>query len=98
MKAIAIVGAVAMVFTFAGNSWAYDGGTKAVIAMTSPPRGIAEYSPIFVVPHDQLTPTKPIVQLLRRMPEPTLSVERIREEKWSPSTGTKAVVLFQRGR
>ena len=96
MKTVAIVGAVVMVFAFAGNAWAYDGGTKAVIAMTNPPRGIAEYSPILVVPHDQLTPTKPIVQLLRRIPEPTLSVERIREEKWGPSTGTKAVVLFQR--
>ena len=96
MKAIAIVGAVAMAFAFVGNGWAYEGGTKAVAVMTHPERARAEAGPLFVIPYNELSPGKAITRLLHRVPQPTLSIERIREEKMGPSTGTKTVVLFQK--
>ncbi len=77
---------------------AYEGGTKAVAAMNQPHRAESQPGPLLLVPHNALTPSKPVLRLLNRFPEPTLSVERIREEKQGPSLGTKRVVLFQKKR
>ena len=97
MKTIAIVGILMIaVFGFEGSARAFEGGTKAIVAMTNPEMGGAQYGPLVVVAHHELAPSKPVTGLLRRVPEPTLSIERIREEKPGRSTGTKAIVLFQK--
>ncbi len=81
-----------------GNLWAYEGGTKAVAAMGTPAKGEGQWGPIFVVPGHEMSPGKLIERYLRWIPEPTLGVERLREEKPGRSLGTKETVLFQRER
>lgn len=76
---------------------AYEGSTKFVATMTHPGEKPASFSPILLVSSSEMTPSKPILRLLNRIPEPTLSVERMRVEKFSPSLGTKAVIRFQEG-
>jgi hypothetical protein len=87
-----------LIFGLGITAAAYEGGTKTVATMTHPEKGEVQFGPIVVIPHDALTPSKLVTGLLRRLPEPTLSVERIRLEKPGQSLGTKAVVLFQRER
>jgi len=82
---------------FLANAFAYEGGTKFVATMTHPGEKPASFGPILVVPSSEMTPSKPILKLLNRIPEPTLSVERMRVEKLGPSLGTKALVRFQEG-
>lgn len=83
---------------FGAVAFGYEGGTKVVAAMTHPERGAVEAGPILLTPHNEMTPTKSFQELLRRVPEPTLSIERIRTEKPGKTSGTKAVVLFQEKR
>jgi len=85
-----------MLFAVAVNGFAYDGGTKLVATMTQPDPGEVQFGPIWVVPSHELSPSKTVQTLLYRVPEPTLSIERIREEKPGRTSGTKAVVLFQK--
>jgi len=89
---------VILIVGFQGYAFGYEGGTKVVATMTHPERGAVEAGPILLTPHDQMTPTKSFQELLRRVPEPTLSAERIRTEKPGRTSGTKAVVLFQEKR
>ena len=81
---------------FGVSAFGYEGGTKVVATMTHLERGAVEAGPVLLVPHDELAPTKAVQEFLRRVPEPTLSVERIRTEILGTTSGTKAVVLFQR--
>ena len=99
MKNVAVLTAVALVgFGMAGNAFGYDGASKMVVSMARPePIKIASGSAP-VLSYDLWRGSKPVLQLLQRVPKPTLTAERIREELPGPSTGTKAVVLFQRGR
>lgn len=99
MKKVAAV-TLALLFAlgFAGNVFAYEGGTKIVAAMNQPERGEAQFAPLILVPHDSLTPSKAVVRLLHRIPEPTLAPERIREEVPGRSLGTKGPVRFQKER
>lgn len=97
-KAAAVTLALLFALGFAGNAFAYEGGTKMVAAMNQPERGEPQFSPILLVPHESLTPSKPVLRLLHRIPEPTLSAERIREEVPGRSLGTKGVVRFQKER
>lgn len=87
-----------LIFGFGITAAAYEGGTKTVATMTHPEKGEVSFSPLVVIPHDALMPSKAVTQLVHRLPQPTLSVERIREERPGQSLGTKAVVLFQKGR
>lgn len=99
MKTRVVMGIVLMsTFALGVNALAYEGGSKMVAAFAHPEKGEAEFGPLSVVPSEVLTPGKPIVQMLHRLPQPTLSVERIREERPGRSLGTKAVVLFQSAR
>lgn len=99
MKTLTFLATFMFVFlAVTGNAFSYEGGTKALVVMTHPEKGEADFSPLLVIPHDELTPSKPVQRLLRQIPEPTLSLERIREEIPGPSLGTKAVVLFQKRR
>ena len=99
MKAIAIVGMLMIViFGLVGNSLAFEGGTKAIVAMNQTTTGEAQFSPLVLAGPHEFTPSKPVLQLLRRMFEPTVTGERIRQGKPGRSTGTKAVVLFQQER
>lgn len=97
-KATAVAMVAVVVFGFSGNLFAYEGGTKMVAAMNQPERGEAQFAPLILVPYDSLTPSKPVVQLLRRVPEPTLGAGRIREEIPGRSLGTKGPVRFQKER
>ncbi|MBI2167266.1 MAG: hypothetical protein HYU34_03350 [Candidatus Omnitrophica bacterium] len=81
----------------AGNVWALEGATKTVAALAQPEQGRSQPGPILLVSSSQLSPTKPVQAFLWRIPQPTLSAERIREEKPGRSFGTKAAVLFQEG-
>lgn len=83
-----------LILGFGTYAFGYEGGTKVVATMTHPERGAVEAGPVLLIPHDELAPSKMVLQLLRRVPEPTLSVERIRTEKPGTTSGTKAVVLF----
>jgi hypothetical protein len=96
-NAIVLLAIAALALGLAGSAFAYEGGTKLVATMTQPERGEAAYGPITLVPYDSLTGSKPVVEFLRQIPEPTLAVARLREEKPGRSTGTKEVVLFQKG-
>lgn len=97
MKNIALFIAFTLfLFGFGGNVFSYEGGTKLVATMTHPERGEAKFSPLILIPHEELAPSKPVLRLLHRVPEPTLSKARIREEKWGRSLGTKALVRFQK--
>lgn len=96
MKNITWLVALAVILTFAGNAWTYEGGTKLIATMTQPAKGEVQFGPIRVVPSHELSPSKTVQTLLYRVPEPTLSIERIREERPGRTSGTKAVVLFQR--
>lgn len=87
-----------LILGFGATAFGYEGGTKVAATMTHPERGAVEAGPILLTPHDAMTPTKSFQELLRRVPEPTLSVERIRTEIPGQTSGTKAVVLFQRER
>lgn len=84
-----------LILGFGGYGLAYEGATKAVAVMTYPEKGETEFGPILLIPSEEMAPAKPVQQLLRRVPEPTLSIERIRTEKPGTTSGTKAVVLFQ---
>lgn len=95
-KGAAVTIVLLFVLGFAGNAFAYEGGTKMVAAMNQPERGEAQPGPILLVPGTSLTPSKAVVRFLHRIPEPTLAPERIREERWGPSLGTKALVRFQK--
>ena len=82
----------------AGTAWGFEGGTKAVASMNFRPEYRAiEPGPAPVLSYEPWRGSKPVVELLRRFPKPTLSLEKIREETPGASLGTKAVVLFQRG-
>lgn len=91
---IALLGVV----SFAATASAFDGGTKMVVTMIQPEKGQTVAAPIFVSPRDQGMGTKTVAVMLNRFPVPTLSIQRIREEKRAVSLGTKAVVLFQKKR
>lgn len=97
MKNVTIV-AVLTVFAlgFVGDAWAFEGGTKLVTTMIQPARAENEKGPLILVSGDLLAPGKAAAGFMRRAPEPTLSIERIREEKPGRSLGTKTAVLFQR--
>lgn len=97
-KATAVAIVALVVFGFSGNLFAYEGGTKMVAAMNQPERGEPQFSPLLLVPHESLTPSKLIVRFLHRIPEPTLGRERIREEVPGRSLGTKGLVRFQKER
>ena len=98
MKNVALVTAFALfIFGFGVTGFASGEGTKLVATMTHPERGEMIYGPVSIVPYDALTATKPVVAYLRRVPEPTLTAARLREEKPGRSTGTKEPVLFQKG-
>jgi len=84
-----------LVFGFAGSVLAYEGGTKAVATMTHPEEGETQFSPLLLVPSNTLSPSKPVLSLLRRTPQPTFSPTKIREEKAGPSLGTKGIIRFQ---
>jgi len=90
--------AASVILGISATAFSYEGGTKRVVRMALPQRGPADVSAIPAVLSYELTGSKPVVNFLRRIPEPTLSVERIREEKPGASLGTKAVVLFQKER
>ena len=95
MKKIALLTLLTVLtFGLAGTASAYEGGTKMVATMTHPEKGAPEWGPLIVIPHDGLTPGKAFQNLLRRVPTPTLSIERIREEKPGRSLGTKPVTRF----
>jgi hypothetical protein len=98
MRPLALVTAFAL-FTlgFGAAGFAAGEGTKLVATMNQPERGEMISSPIQIVSSDALMPGKPVVAYLRRLPEPTLALTRLREEKPGRSTGTKAIVLFQKG-
>lgn len=99
MKSVTwLLATILIVFGVTVNVFAFEGGTKIVATMTHPQNGETQFAPILLIPHDDLAPSKSVVQFLHRAPKPTLSVERIREEKLGKSFGTKAVVLFQRGK
>ena len=95
---ILLVTLAILILGFGVSAFGYEGGTKVVATMTHWERGAVESGPVLLTPHDELTPTKAVQQLLRRVPEPTLSIERIRTEKLGTTSGTKAVVLFQEKR
>jgi len=99
MKTIAFVGVVlTVIFGLQGFAPAFEGGTKAVASMNFRPEYRAiEPGPAPVLSYEPWRGSKPVVELLRRFPKPTLSLEKIREETPGASLGTKAVVLFQRG-
>lgn len=84
-----------MVFGFQGNVPAYEGGTKMIATMAQPQSGRTGFAPIAVVPQSELGGTKLVVQLLRQMPQPTLSTGQLRDEKSGSSTGTKGIVHFR---
>lgn len=97
MKNIALFTIVILfVFGFAGSLPAYEGGTKAVATMTHPERGESPAGPLLLIPHNELAAGKPFLAFLHRIPSPTLSAERIREEKTGPSLGTKSLIRFQK--
>lgn len=89
-----LVTLVILILGFGTYAFGYEGGTKVVATLTHPERGAVEAGPVLLTPHNELTPGKAVQQLLRRVPEPTLSIERIRTEKPGRTSGTKAVVLF----
>lgn len=96
MKNVNLLAALALlIFGLGVNALASEGGTKLIATVARPEQGQTQFGPIWVVGYDELTPSKPVMQLLRRFPKPTLSIENLREEKGGPSLGTKAVVLFQ---
>lgn len=99
MKAIASVGlATLIVLGGAINLWAYEGATKGVAIMAFRDENHAVSDRTMLVPSDYLRGTKPVANLTHRLPEPSLSTERIREEMPGPTTGTKRIVLFQENR
>lgn len=87
---------ILFIFGFAGSLPAYEGGTKVIATMTHPERGESPSSPLILVPHNDLTAGKPFLAFLHRVPRPTLSAARIREEKAGPSLGTKSLIRFQK--
>ena len=98
-KLIACFVVMIIAIAFTGNAGAYEGETKLIAAMNLTEKGELHQ------PQSALSSlnyeggaTKLVVRFLHRMPAPTLSLERIREEKPGPSVGTKNVVLFQKGR
>ncbi len=95
MKKKALFVVIALGLIFAGNLWAYEGGTKWVAALSHPEKGKVGASALPASSAYGLSGTKLVVQFLYRMPEPTLSLGRIREETLGPSLGTKSIVLFQ---
>lgn len=96
MKTINFAVLVALVsLVSAGNVWALEGATKAVVAAAQPEQGKAQGGPLLLASGTELATAKPVQAFLRRIPQPTLSAERIREEKPGHSFGTKVAVLFQ---
>jgi len=95
MKKKALFVIITLGSIFAGNLWAYEGGTKWVSTFAHPEKGKMGASAFPASTDYRLSGTKLVVQFLHRMPEPTLSMERIREETPGPSLGTKSIVLFQ---
>ena len=82
---------------FASHAFALGEGTKLVaLKAQAPGEESATMGPIQIVPSEALTPSKPVLALLHRMPAPTFSVTGIREEKESSSLGTKSLIHFQR--
>jgi len=95
MKKITLFTALSLfMFGLSGTVLSYEGGTKVVATMTHPEQGKMVRGPIFLVPFEQLAPGKLIEKYLHRIPEPTLSVQRIREEKSGESRGTKMHVRY----
>ena len=97
MKKIALLtlGTLFM-FGLAGNVVGYEGGTKLVATMTHPEEGKMVAGPLTLVPYRELNPGKMIERYLHRLPQPTLSAQRIREERPGPSLGTKGIIRFQK--
>ena len=93
---ILLIALTLLIFGLGINALASEGGTKLIATVTRPEQGQTQFGPIWVVGHDELTASKPVMQFLRHFPKPTLSIENLREEKEGPSLGTKAVVLFQK--
>lgn len=89
-----LTGLGVFVIGFAGSVLAYEGATKAVASIAQAHRGPAQFSPIIVSRADEMAPSKPVVELMQRMPKPTLSGQRLRGETPGPSTATKLVVRF----
>lgn len=80
------------------NGYGYEGGTKMVAAMNRVGEQEMQPGPILIVPASQLAPSKPVLRLLHRIPEPTLSPERIRVEKRpGASRGTKLAQEVMKG-
>lgn len=98
MKTIIVFLTVAFLLGgWGGSTSAYEGGTKFVAAMNQPDRGKIESRQPLISDYGY-GGTKLVVRFLHRMPEPTLSIQRIREEKAGLSLGTKPVVRFQKER
>lgn len=93
-RIVGLTVAALLVGGIGGMAPAYDGGSKMIVTMAMPEKRPAEAGPAPILYYD-MTGSKAVVNFLRRIPEPTLSVERIRLEKPGQTSGTKAVVLFQ---
>lgn len=87
-----VVTLVALIF--GPSVLAYEGATKVVASMNNPEKGEMQFGPVLLVPHDSLAPGKNTTQLIHRIPQSSLSLERIREERPGRATGTKETVLF----
>jgi len=98
MKTIVVFLTVAFLLGgWGGSVSAYEGGTKFIAAVNQPERGQLESRQPMRSDYGYAG-TKLVVRFLHRMPEPTLSIEGIREEKPGPSLGTKLPARFQKER
>lgn len=98
MKTIALSGMLAIVlFGMAAPLGAYgEEGTKGVVTPAFQGGRHAVSDSRALAPADYTMGTKPVVQFFHRMPEPSLSQKRIREERAANSLATKPVVAFNR--
>ena len=97
MKKLALFAILTLfVFGLAGNVQAYEGASKVITTMTHLERGEAEYGPLSIVSHNELTAGKPFLAFLHGVPKPTFSAAVIREETPGLSLGTKPIVRWQK--
>ena len=95
MKTLHCLLAVALLtLAFGITGWAYEGGTKLVAVVNHPEQGEQSFGPILLVSHDSLTPGKAVTRFFHRIPQSSLSRERIREERPLRTMGTKGVTEF----
>lgn len=95
-KITACLVAMSIALAFSGNILAYEGGTKLVATMAHPEKANIQSNLSLSSLEYGFGGTKLVVQFLHRLPKPTLSGQRIREEKPGPSLGTKSTVRFQK--